>query len=177
MIDLFRRAPLRITRPDAPQALIDLVARLEDNVYAAEPIGSRVTCDPAPQDTDIDWLLLIRDPSRDDASAADLLAKNAYDVLKAAGFGQDGEPEFYTGSNRGCFRSWRLGDLNVITTPDGEFYRRFITATHLAKRFNLLDKADRIALFQVVLYDVAIEMLEESTPVANHDAIPSEPMA
>ncbi len=174
MIDLFRRAPLRITDPDAPSALVGLIARLDDLVYAAEPIGSRVTCDPAPQDTDIDWLLLIRDPTKDDASAADLLSQNAYDVLKAAGFSQDGQPEFYTGTNRGEFRSWRLGDLNVVTTPDGEFYRRFITATHLAKRFNLLDKADRIALFQVVLYDVAIEMLQESVPATGTDPIPSE---
>lgn len=33
-----------------------------------------------------------------------------------------------------------------------DIYDRFIAATAVAKRLNLLDKADRIALFQAVLY-------------------------
>jgi len=159
MISTFRRAPLRIHHPGASPILVDLVSRMDQLVFAAAPIGSRITCDPAPQDTDEDWLLLIAAPAKDDASA--LVNENAHDVLRAAGFTQDGQPDFYTGKDEGEFRSWRLGELNVVTTPSGEFYERFMTATHLAKRFNLLDKSDRIALFQVILYGVSVENLKE----------------
>jgi len=114
-------------------------------------VGSRVTCSPAPMNTDQDYLaLVVGDP---------------YQTLTEAGFTQDGSPEFYTGSDKGGFRSWRRGDVNIITTEDGVFYDKFMKATYLAKRFNLLNKADRIALFQVILYDVAVECLEpESFP-------------
>lgn len=114
---------------------------------AISPIGSRVSCNPPPVDTDEDWLVLTR--------------SDAADQLRAAGFTQDGNPDFYTGNDKGSFRSWRRGDVNVVTTPHLEFYDRFITATMLAKRFNLLEKADRIALFQAVLYGVRWHNLEE----------------
>lgn len=114
-------------------------------------VGSRVTCNPPPVDTDQDYLaLVIGDP---------------YQAMTEAGFTQDGSPEFYTGSDKGGFRSWRRGDVNIITTEDGVFYDKFMKATYLAKRLNLQNKADRIALFQVILYDVAVECLEpESYP-------------
>ncbi|WP_181950862.1 hypothetical protein [Aurantiacibacter spongiae] len=81
--------------------------------------------------------------------------------MSEQGFTQDGSPEFYTGNDNGGFRSWRRGDLNIVTTTSSEFYDRFETATELAKRFNLLDKADRIALFQAVLYGVPWHNLQQ----------------
>ena len=102
--------------------------------------GSRYICDPAPTDTDEDFICLVQ-PS-------------AYDALGDFGFKQCGQPEFYTGNDNGGFRSWRRGDLNLITTESEEFFTRFIGATELAKRLNILEKANRIALFQVVLYGV-----------------------
>lgn len=115
-------------------------------------VGSRVTCDPAPTDTDEDWLVLTC--GLDSAE------------MQAAGFTQDGSPQFYTGNDNGGFRSWRRGDLNIITTESPEFFWKFVTATDLAKRFNLLAKADRIALFQAVLYGVRSENLEPPTAIA-----------
>lgn len=119
---------------------------LRPMILAAQPVGSRITCNPPPADTDEDWLVLVNgDPK---------------EALLSSGFMQDGRPGFYTGSDVGTFRSWRMGDLNVITTPDPKFYELFLTATMLAKRFNLLDKGDRIALFQAVLYQVRYDSLE-----------------
>lgn len=131
-------------RPGAipPQPVVDA---LGPSIVAAAPVGSRVTCDPAPVDTDEDWLVQV--------------AGNPEQAMLAAGFTQDGSPQFYTGNDAGGFRSWRLGDLNVVTTEDRCFYELFLTATALAKRFNLLDKADRIALFQAVLYGVHVDNL------------------
>lgn len=113
------------------------------------PVGSRVTCNPAPQDTDEDWLCLVHaDPA---------------ERLIEAGFSQDGSPQFYTGNDNGGFRSWRRGDLNIVTTQDEAFARKFLAATELARRFNLMAKGDRIALFQAVLYGVGAENLQPET--------------
>lgn len=103
-------------------------------------VGSRVTCVPAPTDTDEDYLIL---------SANDRTKE-----LREIGFDSSGSPEFYTGNDNGQFRSWRRGNVNLIITPDSHFHGLFLTATQLAKRFNLLRKEDRIALFQAVLYGV-----------------------
>lgn len=120
--------------------------------WLVEPVGSRVTCSPAPVDTDEDYLCLV--PDEDGASAH----------LEAMGFTQDGMPEFYTGNDAGGFRSFRRGDVNVVTTNSQGFFNQFMTATELAKRFNLLEKADRIALFQAVLYGVDAYNLEQREP-------------
>lgn len=112
------------------------------------PVGSRVTCNPAPTDTDEDYLVFT--------------SVDAAPALLAAGFTQDGTPEFYTGNDNGGFRSFRRGSVNVITTQDMEFFDLFLTATALAKRFNLLAKGDRIALFQAILYGVAVDDLQPS---------------
>ena len=127
---------------------LDVEAIFGKSWRAGQAVGSRVTCSPAPVDTDRDWLVLIK------PGAEKLLPEN--------GFSQDGSPQFYTGNDNGGFRSWRKGELNVITTPDNEFFQRFITATALAKRFNLLNKQDRIALFQAVLYGVHYSNLERA---------------
>ena len=109
-----------------------------------------MTCDPAPQGTDEDYLVWTGGLGGDEEALID------------AGFTVEGEPEFYTGNDNGGFSSYRKGDVNVITTPDIDFYRHFLTATELAKRFNLLKKSDRIALFQAVLYRVNVSDLEGS---------------
>ncbi len=120
-----------------------------DASWIVERVGSRVTCSPAPTDTDEDFLCLV--PEKD----------GGLEALSAHGFKQDGQPEFYTGNDNGGFRSFRKDDVNVITTNDRDFFMLFLTATHLAKRFNLLKKADRIALFQAVLYGVDYYNLEQ----------------
>lgn len=61
-------------------------------------------------------------------------------------------PHVKYSSPRNVFTSYRLGELNVIATDKPKFYDDFLLATRLAKRFNLLDKKDRVALFQAILY-------------------------
>jgi hypothetical protein len=101
------------------------------------PVGSRVTCNPAPTDTDEDWLILVR--------------KRVPEILSRLDFEMDTGRAHYEPSE-GQFNSWRRDDLNLIVTDDGRFYEKFSIATDLAKRFNLLHKRDRVALFQAVLY-------------------------
>jgi hypothetical protein len=129
-----------------PAIPLTIMSALGPILADAAPVGSRITCNPPPQDTDEDWLVLVYS----DPEAA----------LLEAGFTQDGSPEFYTGNDDGGFRSWRRDELNLVTTNEIQFYDRFMTATMLAKRFNLMDKGDRIALFQAVLYGVRVPNLE-----------------
>ena len=126
-----------------------LEPKIEDLLrYASrhELVGSRVTCNPAPLDTDQDVLIYI-----DEANADDFVFR-----MKNAGFNVElGEGYAEDALNSGeddRFQSYRLGDVNFIVTVDERFYVRFSAATAMAKRANLLEKAERIALFQAVLY-------------------------
>jgi hypothetical protein len=141
------KTAIPVKRLESHPEMLAIVEALGDVVFDLQPVGSRVTCSPAPTDTDEDWLMRVD--------------SNPAGILKSLGFTQDGQPEFYTGNDDGGFRSWRRGEINIVTTPDQEFYNRFLTATHLAKRYNLLDKSDRIALFQAILYGVDARNLQE----------------
>jgi len=114
------------------------VEALKKHCLLIEPVGSRVTCLPPPADSDEDYLAL---------PLSDRLFKKA---LEAAGF-QTTTDDTYAGM-KSEFTSYKKGELNVIVTTNATFYDAFIAATHVAKRLNLLNKADRIALFQAVLY-------------------------
>ncbi len=102
-----------------------------------DPVGSRVTCNPAPTDTDEDYLML-----RPNA--------HAFLWLEANGFVTTTDDN-YNGI-KSDFASYKYGDVNIIITLDDGFYTAFMAATHVCKRLNLLNKQDRIALFQAVLY-------------------------
>src|SRR4051794_13369115 len=109
------------------------------------PVGSRVTCDPAPADTDRDWLVLV---PLDRAQAFDC-------AITQAGWAQGGSDipdESLETEPDDRFRSYTLGIENLIVTSSEVFHRRFLAATSVAKLLNLQGKAERIALFQAVLY-------------------------
>jgi hypothetical protein len=109
-----------------------------------EPVGSRVTCDPAPTTTDADYLC-----KRSWWSGV------PHRKLEAAGFRSESE-HYDNEDEKGLtrFLSYRrTGDnVNLIITSDQDFFERFLVATRLCTRLNLLNKPDREALFQAVLY-------------------------
>lgn len=108
------------------------------------PVGSRVTCDPAPTNTDRDWLVLV-----DRLTENELWKYLSEDGWELGGSLPDDENNTLP-SDR--FMSFTKGIENIIVTNSEEFHRKFLAATSVAKRLNLLDKDDRIALFQAVLY-------------------------
>lgn len=119
------------------------------SIITKMPVGSRITCNPAPTDTDEDWLCLVS--NLDDFHNQGL----------AAGFKVDGSLNGGVVATRnhndsckhGMFLSLsRTDHLNLIGTSDCEFFRRFSLGTGVAKALNLLDKRDRITLFQAILY-------------------------
>lgn len=110
-------------------------------------VGSRVTCDPPPTNTDLDVLVYVRDLAL------------VTDSLVRAGFGHDGSDisDHHDFDWNSKFRSYSRGEVNLIITDDEDFHRRFLAASSVAKRLNLLRKEDRVALFQAVLYGNACE--------------------
>ena len=108
------------------------------------PVGSRVTCSPPPTDTDEDFLLLV-----------DNLFESV-GKLKEIGFTtgmtpeQEKEYEALARVSMSSFKSLRFGDVNYIVTQSYFFFERFLTATHICKKLNLLDKSDRIMVFNAV---------------------------
>lgn len=108
-------------------------------------VGSRVTCDPPPQDTDQDWLVLVDDKDFDEFAKS--LIQRGWQV---GGSLIPNDANYLPPNMR--FNSFTLGVDNVIATASKEFHERFLSASATAKRLNLLNKEDRIALFQSVLY-------------------------
>lgn len=108
------------------------------------PVGSRVTCNPPPTDTDEDYLVLVSDKAA------------AVAGLKAIGFEHSADPEKvakYEAMNETAawsFTSLWFGDINYIITDSQFFFERFLTATHVCKKLNLLKKEDRITVFEAV---------------------------
>lgn len=108
-------------------------------------VGSRVTCNPPPTDTDQDWLVLVDDKDFD-KFAKDLIAQG----WQVGGSLISNDANYLPPNQR--FNSFTLGVDNVIATASQEFHDRFLSASATAKHLNLLNKEDRIALFQSVLY-------------------------
>lgn len=112
-----------------------------------ELVGSRITCDPAPTDTDQDVLVLTT-PALWNARLAPALSN----LVFQKGGSDCGDAAGYLGAVPMSFQSFVRDDLNLIVTFDRDFYRRFLAATSLCKWLNLLEKPHRIRVFQTVLY-------------------------
>ena len=110
---------------------------LFDDAIKLEYVGSRVTCVPAPTDTDEDVLILVNN-----------VTQFASKCIRA-GFKEEGS---YAGA---AFVSLKLGEGNLIVTEEEEFYDKFMLATHVCKSLNVLDKQHRITVFQAILYGKA----------------------
>ena len=109
----------------------------EGYVTEFEYVGSRVTCNPAPSSTDEDILIYSED------------SKTLIGNCIEQGFIGTGS---YVGSE---FVSLLQGTVNLIITDKKEFFDKFMLATHVCKSLNLLDKQDRITVFQAILYGKA----------------------
>lgn len=105
------------------------------------PTGSWVMCDPPVLNTDKDYIILVND-----------FYSYAEELRDDYGF------ECTTGEypvpveDASQFSTFRRGDINLIVTERKQFFDDFCDATELSTALNLLDKKQRIILFQYVLY-------------------------
>lgn len=117
---------------------VEIPHDLHTGIYAT---GSRVICSPPSMDTDEDYILCTSD------------LKRLHTFLEENGFKSSiKDQEEYELHGEG-FYCYRKGHLNLIVTEDRTFYNNFVKATILAKKMNLLEKEQRIALFKYVLYE------------------------
>lgn len=122
--------------------------QLDSNFLYSVPVGSRVTCNPAPTDTDADYLCMLHPKHHDNSGG------NFDHLMSQAGWRLGGSQPTDEGAvdPHSVFWSYTKGEVNLIVTKSPIFFSRFMAATSVAKRLNLMVKADRIALFQAVLY-------------------------
>lgn len=118
---------------------IDILTKLGCTV---EPCGSRVTCNPAPTDTDEDYLV--------EVVGCDI--SDVVQTLSEFGFIWEGNHSEHYRDAASTFMSWRKAEVNFIVTDEPGFAKNHRAATALCTRLNLMSKPDRIALFQAVLY-------------------------
>jgi len=109
--------------------------------------GSSVICNPPVLDTDIDFVIKSKDV---DIIKNYLSCELKFNVLT----GEESEAN-YEGLNIGSeyFYSLKKDNINIMLVQDESFFIKWLNATLLAKKLNLLKKEDRITLFQYVLYD------------------------
>lgn len=99
-------------------------------------VGSRVTCNPAPTDTDRDILVLCVE-----GESCDLIHK----IFQAGGepcgvldYGDDMKPV-------------RLGEDNFLLTEDEDYYQKFCELTSVVRYLNIMDKPTRHHVFSAML--------------------------
>jgi hypothetical protein len=117
-----------------------LIDELETHCLAAVPVGSRVTVNPPPMDTDCDILCRC-----DDYDAFD----NFYNYLLDKGWkeeGEYGEMEFWS-----YRKKIEETPYNLIVTFNEEFFDKFLEATVKCKKLNLQTKGERVELFDKVM--------------------------
>lgn len=112
---------------------------LDEYIISRFPTGSRVICNPPPMDTDEDWCILY---DKVDFRTIDR-------VLVDRGYYYSGK--YYNKTTK--FRTYRhnTNPLNLIMTRHLDWYERFQEATDIATQENILDKNERVELFEMIL--------------------------
>jgi len=108
------------------------------------PVGSRVTCNPPPTDTDEDYLVLTKDKEAAVKALQVMGFEYSTDPEKIAEYNRLGETSGYS------FVSLFFGDINYIVTDSVFFFERFLTATHVCKTLNLLKKEERVMVHEAI---------------------------
>jgi hypothetical protein len=106
------------------------------------PTGSKVICNPAPTDTDTDYVAVVDGVENLSYAVA---------ILIRHGFKADMD-DHYQDLMEYSFISWKRNSDNIILTKNREFYDKHCVATQVCQKLNLLNKQDRIMVFQAVLY-------------------------
>ena len=141
----FLSTPLKI---NLGQTMHEIIKNFEKLGCTVTEAGSRVTCNPPPMDTDQDFLVnAAYDPMFENEKLPEVIS-----LLLEENYECESNQEHYQNQCDDGFMSWRKGDLNFIVTASQTFADRHRAATALCKKLNLMNKEDRIDLFQAVLY-------------------------
>ena len=122
-------------------SLINYIDIPKDLWYGIYQTGSSIICNPPVENTDIDFIICTFDYYKLDR------------YLVTHGFKQtsQNEKEYDLPSEK--FTCYRKNNINLIVTEDIDWYKKWVFATKVAKKLNLLKKEDRITLFKAILYN------------------------
>lgn len=123
-----------------------VIQLIEQFVIGIQPTGSNYICNPPVEDTDKDYIVLIQPFSMTDV---DIVLSDDYWAMGGSVPMPLTDMVSYNG-----FISYKKDNINLIVTENTALYTNFVLATEQAKQLNLLDKQDRIDLFQKVLYGI-----------------------
>lgn len=123
------------------------IADLEGLGCEVTRTGSQEICNPPPVGSDIDYLVWV--PSSD-------LLGYVVNCLSGHGYNWEGDVH-YQEVGKSSFMSWRNVEMNFIVTANEVFKKRHKAATAICKKLNVMDKADRVAIFQAFLYGNVVE--------------------
>ncbi len=138
---------------------VDPTVEYKDWIEESLHTGSRVICDPAPTDTDDDYIILVKPELMEDFETrlyvdGWLLGGSAIKDLRPNLY-EDGAD---TINRSGLFISFKRGDVNFICTVSRDYFTNFTLATALSKRLNLLKKEDRVTVFEALCFEVWPEL-------------------
>jgi len=123
----------------------DIPDAIDEYALAVVPVGSRITCNPPPTDTDQDLLVLIEEQ----------MYSFVMNYLEKKGWEHEGDDKY----TEGDFESFRktIGDTeyNIILAYSERWFNLFLDATLLCKKENALKKERRIAIFKEIYSSVA----------------------
>ena len=103
------------------------------------PTGSSYICNPPVTNTDVDEMFLV-----DDLQEVNF-------QLTGLGWTKCGLEEETYQDKPSHWAAYRKENMNALLTTDLKYFMNFFKATEEAKHLNLLNKEDRIALFQKIL--------------------------
>jgi len=103
------------------------------------PTGSNYICNPPVTNTDVDEMFLV-----DDLQEVNF-------QLTGLGWTKCGLEEEAYQDKPSHWAAYRKENMNALLTTDLKYFMDFFKATEEAKHLNLLNKKDRVALFQKIL--------------------------
>lgn len=139
-----------------PDNIVSKVSRLQGRILAT---GSRAICNPAPTNTDEDWVVQITTQSCL-VLFRDFLTEDGWELNVGEGYENDGSPDLFSGDGDtylytfASFKKEVEGTVyNILLVGTHDSFRLWATATGLAKAMNLTKKSERVELFRAILYN------------------------
>jgi hypothetical protein len=117
-------------------------AHLSDAFVEWHPVGSRYICDPAPMDTDVDFICLTENAMRSEA------------MLIGAGWQENGS-RLPDNINQN-FISYKKGEVNLVVTPSHKFYSAFLEASNFCRKLNVMEKSDRQRIHVLFFFEAGL---------------------
>lgn len=140
-----------------PENIVTKIARLQGRIL---PTGSRVICNPAPTNTDEDWVIQVTNLERlqlfRDFLTEDGWEHNVGEQYEGHMdlFSEEGELSGFASFKKGVFEDETT--YNILLVGSHAAFRLWTTATGLAKAMNLTKKSERVELFRAILYNEEI---------------------